>query len=295
MKKIFLMALLAFNSIVHAQQYNILVGFPPGGGQHIIGMIVEEAIIESGHTASMIIKPGVGGVIAMNECVKNADPMVLCLVSQSQLVHVNILDQNVVKYDPENLTYIKMIGESPLVLLTHVENTKSLPAVLDDIKNNKVTFGSGALGNSVVTKNLIAHTGSKAAIDVPYKGVGPAIVDLMGKHIDYVIAPYTAAKRQIDSGAVRLVANLDDTIRISNVPAIPMFTTPATRFGFVASPLMDQQSVRNQTMLLSKVMDSTILKHKFSEQGIFIANKNLTGSDYKNLTLSERLSFINKK
>lgn len=295
MKKIFLMALLAFNSIAHAQQYNILVGFPPGGGQHIIGMIVEEAIIESGHTATMIIKPGAGGVIAMNECIKNADPKALCLASQSQLAHVNMLDQNVVKYDPENLTYVKMIGESPLVLLTHVENTKSLSAVLDDIKNNKVTFGSGALGNSFVTKNLIAHTQAKAAIDAPYKGVGPAIVDLMGKHIDYVIAPYTAAKRQIDSGAVRLVANLDDTIRIGNVPTIPMFTAPATRFGFVVSPLMDQQSVRNQTMLLSKVMDSAVLKNKFSEQGIFIANKNLTGSDYKKLTLIERSSFFNKK
>ena len=146
-----------------------------------------------------------------------------------------------------------------------------------------------------VTKNLIAHTQSKAAIDVPYKGVGPAIVDLMGKHIDYVIAPYAAAKRQIDSGAVRLVANLDDSIRIDNAPGIPMFTVPATRFGFVVSPSMDQQSVRNQAMLLTKLMDSVVLKNKFSEQGIFIANKNLTGSDYKRLTLSERSSFFNKK
>lgn len=295
MKEIFLMVLLAFNSIAHAQQYNILVGFPPGGGQHIVGMIVEEAVTELGHTATVINKPGAGGVIAMNECIKNTDPKVLCLTSQSQLVHVNMLDQNVVKYDSENLTYIKMIGESPLVLLTHVENTRSLSSVLDNIKNDKVTFGSGALGNSFVTKNLIAHTQSKAAIDVPYKGVGPAIVDLMGKHIDYVIAPYTAAKRQIDSGAVRLVANLDDSIRIDNAPGIPMFTVPATRFGFVVSPSMDQQFVRNQAMLLSKVMDSAVLKNKFSEQGIFIANKNLTGSDYKRLTLLERSSFVNKK
>ena len=295
MKKIFLMVLLAFNSIAHAQQYNILVGFPPGGGQHIVGMLVEEAITELGHTAVIIIKPGAGGVIAMNECIKNADPRILCLASQSQLVHTNMLDQNVVKYDPANLTYIKMIGESPLVLLTHVENTRSLSSVLENIKNDKVTFGSGALGNAFVTKNLIAHMQAKAAIDVPYKGVGPAIVDLMGKHIDYVIVPYTAVKKQIDSGAVRLVANLDDNIRIDNVPAIPMFTTPSGRFGFVVSPLMDQQSVRNQTMLLSKVMDSAVLKNKFSEQGIFIANKNLSGSDYKRLTLSERSSFFNKK
>jgi tripartite-type tricarboxylate transporter receptor subunit TctC len=295
MKKIFLMALLAFNSFAHAQQYNILVGFPPGGGQHIIGIIVEEAITQLGQTATIISKPGAGGVIAMNECIKNADPKVLCLASQSQLAHANILEQNVVKYDPENLTYVKMIGESPLVLLTYVENTKSLSSILDNIKNDKVTFGSGALGNTFVTKNLIAHTQAKAAIDVPYKGVGPAIVDLMGKHIDYVIAPYTAAKKQIDNGTVRLVANLDDSIRIDNVPTIPMFAAPATRFGFVVSPLMDQQAVKNQTMILSKVMDSAVLKNKFSEQGIFIANKNLTGSDYKRLTLAERSSFLNKK
>jgi hypothetical protein len=55
---------------------------------------------------------------------------------------------------------------------------------------------------------------------------------------------------------------------------------------------MDQQSVRNQTMLLSKVMDSAVLKNKFSEQGIFIANKNLTGEDFKKMVVDERKNYM---
>lgn len=283
-----LLLLMLFSVHVKAEEpIKLLIGFPPGGGQHIIGRILEEGLTDLGHKAHVINKPGAGGVIAMNECANNPDPRLFCLVSQSQLVHSSILSPDAVKYDPTNITYIKLLGESPMVLLSNINNTKTLPEILMDIKNNKVTFGSGALGNTQAAQSLMKHVNSKEGIDVTYKGVGPAIIDLMGGHVTYVIAPYTAAKNQIDNKLVRLVAGLDDTSYIPNIPKIANFSVPATRFGFVTGTHLDPISIKTQHQLLVSLMENKIVQSKLKDQGIFIANKNLTGNDYKRFTIQE--------
>lgn len=283
------------NSIANADTINVLVGFPPGGGQYIVGQIVEDGLRELGYQAQLTIKPGAGGVVAMNECMKKADLKTLCLTAQSQLIYTNMLSEETAKYSPESIAYIKMIGESPLVLLTHIDNTKSLTMILEDIRNNKVTFGNGALGNSFASKKLMEHVKAKNAIDVTYKGAGPAIMDLMGKHIDYSVAPYTAVKNQVDKGLIRIVANLDESSYLDNVPRIPKFSMPAARFGFVASSDIDAETLKIHDKILTKLMDSKTVQTRLVEQGIFIPNKNLTGNDYKYLTLQERAAISDKK
>ena len=166
MYKLLILLMLFTTQIKAEESLKLLIGFPPGGGQHIVGQILEEGLNEMGYKALLINKPGAGGVIAMNECVIKSDPRLLCLVSQSQLVHSGILSPDAVKYDPVNLTYIKLLGESPMVLLSNINNTKTLPEILMDIKNNKVTFGSGALGNTQAAQSLMKHVNSKEGIDV---------------------------------------------------------------------------------------------------------------------------------
>lgn len=287
MYKLLILLMLFTTQIKAEESFKLLIGFPPGGGQHIVGQILEEGLNEMGYKALLINKPGAGGVIAMNECATKSDPRLLCLVSQSQLVHSGILSPDAVKYDPANLTYVKLLGESPMVLLSNINNTKTLPEILMDIKNNKVTFGSGALGNTQAAQSLMKHVNSKEGIDVTYKGVGPAIIDLMGGHVTYVIAPYTAAKNQIDNNLVRLVAGLDDTSYIPNLPKIANFSVTATRFGFVTGTHLDPISIKTQHQLLVSLMENKIVQSKLKDQGIFIANKNLTGNDYKRFTIQE--------
>jgi tripartite-type tricarboxylate transporter receptor subunit TctC len=287
MKKLILLLLLATN-LAYAEKLEILVGFPPGGGQHTIALIIEEALRSSGHETIVNIKSGAGGVIAMNECVKRAEFNVLCLASQSQLVYTDILSSDAIRYQPEQLTYIKLVGESPLVLLSPITNTKSIPDVMEDIRLNKVTFGSGALGNSVATRQLMSFLKSHNAIDVNYKGVGPAIVDLMGNHIDYVIAPYAAAKTQIDQKSVRLVASFEKKSSLAGVQVFPKFAVPVTIFGFVGAPTMTSNSVKFQESLFNNLMENNTVRQKFKEQGIFISDKNLTGSNFKKMVIDER-------
>jgi tripartite-type tricarboxylate transporter receptor subunit TctC len=173
-------------------------------------------------------------------------------------------------------------------LLAPISNTKSIPDVIEDIRLNKVTFGSGALGNSVATRQLMSFLKSHKAVDANYKGVGPAIVDLMGNHIDYVIAPYAAAKAQIDQRSVRLVATFEKKSSLAGVQVFPKFAVPVTIFGFVGAPTMTSNAAKFQESLFNNLMENKIVQQKFKEQGIFISDKNLTGLDFKKMVIDDR-------
>jgi len=286
MKKVILiLSFLFLNPCFGKEQFDILVGFPPGGGQYIIGSIVKNGLIDKGFTSTLRLKPGAGGVIALNECVRDADPYLFCLASQSQLVHSNKLTPGILKYDPKNLNYIKLIGTSPMVLLTSIGNKLSLNDIISDIINNPVTFGSGALGNVYITNQFIEFVKSTKAKNAEYNGVGPAINDLIGQHISYVIAPYTAVKAHIDNNRIRLVANLSHTNYFPNIPTVKNFQAPDTLFGFVASDKLNQTSVKKQREVISEILNTPQVKNSLLDQGIFTIKDD--SEFFKNKILNE--------
>jgi tripartite-type tricarboxylate transporter receptor subunit TctC len=283
MKKIILYLFLFYcTTTFSSERVNILVGFPPGGGQYLLGQIIDKGLQDKGINSILISKSGAGGIIALNECIEKSDPNTLCLVSQSQLVYFDNLPNGAVKYDPKDLVYIKLIGQSPLVLLTNNKNTKSKDDIISDIKNNNVSFGSGALGITFTVERLFKHFNSMYAYNVPYRGVGPAIVDLIGGHINYVIAPYAACKNDIIQGKVRLVETLD------NKQSLQSFFAPPTLFGFVSSNKLSKLEIKKlENVILSLMENQTFIKN-LQEQGIFIADKSLSGEDFKNIISQER-------
>lgn len=286
MKKIiFILSFLFLTPCFGKEQFDILVGFPPGGGQYIIGSIIKKGLIDAGFTSTLKLKPGAGGVIALNECAKDADPYLLCLASQSQLVHSNKLTPTIMKYNTRTLNYVELIGSSPMVLLTSNGNKLSFNEIVADIINNPITFGSGALGNTYVTKQFIEFLKSTKAKNVEYNGVGPAINDLIGQHISYVIAPYTAVKAHIDNNRIRLVANLSHTKYFPNIPTVNNFQVPDTLFGVVASENLNQISVKKQKEVLSGILNTPQVKNSLLDQGIFTIKND---SDFfKNKILDE--------
>ena len=271
MTKILAILLLLLTTNVFAnEQFKILVGFPPGGGQYLIGSIIQKGFRDEGINSILVIKPGAGGVIALNECIKNADPLTLCLVSQSQLVFSSKLTSNVVNYDSKNLTYVKLIGSSPMVLVTYKDNFKNIDEIIHEIKYKEINLGGGALGNSYVINQFLIFLKAFKSKNIEYNGVGPALKDLIGKHISYVIAPYTAVKSQIDSNSIRLVASFSNKIYFPNIPVIDEFVVTDTIFGFVANESINESAIQTQKQALSRILNSDKVKTALLDQGIFI-------------------------
>lgn len=298
-KKILLSLLTVVSLNSYANNLTILIGFPPGGGNYIVGQLISETANKLGYKNTIEIKAGAGGIIGMNECVaRSENKNLICITSQAQYAYSIIpsLDE-VRKFDPASLTYIKMVGFSPNVLITNPKNTKTLPEILDDLRANKPTsFASGAIGLRILSTLLIKETASKDAIIVDYKGVGPAITDIMGGHVNYAFVPYTTVQTQVAAGLVRIVANAGaDSNELKEYPKLrkfmPNIMEDSTMFGFVIGPNGDPSTVASHNNMLTKVLEDSQLQEKLRNTGIFPMPANTTPEDFRKFAQEERAKF----
>lgn len=295
MLKFLLIVLLLFSQSLRAEDsIKFLVGFAPGGGQHIVTTIISNAASKAGIDNRIMYKEGAGGIIGMNECVALASKDTLCMATQAQYAHSITLDPSIRRYDPEKLTYVKAIGISPTVLITHSSNKKPLDKVLDDIKNQKLSFGSGALGLSLLTDWFLKELGAKDTVIAEFRGTGPVLTNILGKQIDFAILPYTVVKAAHNQGQIRIVATLGHTEELSKL-GIPMLPTMSemddnyTIFGFVMAPNIDREIVKKYEEMITKLIASPFVKDQLVEQGIFPLGKNLQNLSFYEISKSERI------
>lgn len=274
----------------------ILVGFPPGGGNYIVANIIATAAEKAGYPTVLDIKPGAGGIIGMNSCASRvADKNLLCIASQAQYVHGSFLSPEIVKYNPEKLTYVKMIGYSPSVLVTRSSNQKPFAELIDDMKKNKpVKFGSAAVGYSILTHWLFSNTPTSNGIVADYKGAGPMIIDILGGTVDYGFVPYTVVKSQVDSGTLRIVATWPDknVPTLSKYPNIQQYVKemePDTGLlGFVLGEGADPEQVKRYNTLLTTLMQDPAVRTQLEASGFFMSDPKLGPSDFESVAKSER-------
>lgn len=289
-------------SHAYADNFTILSGFPPGGGNYIVSRVVSESANALGYKNIVEVKAGAGGIVGMNDCVSRVNEQnLICITSQAQYVYSVIpsLD-DVRKFDPKTLTYVKMIGFSPNVLITSAKNKKNLNEVVSDLNHNeKVSFGAGALGLRVLSSMIIKETQTKNAVVVDYKGVGPVVTDVMGGHVDYAFVPYTTVVAQVKSGLIRIVANAGlDTPELKEYPKLgklfPSLGENTTMFGFVMGPNADKNTVDYFNTIFTKVLDDKNVREKLEKMGIFPMPSSSTPLDFRNFAHQERERFLNQ-
>jgi len=299
LRNILLCIILLFISKAFADSpITILVGFPPGGGNYIVGQIISESANRLGYKSILEIKAGAGGIIGMNECVSRVeDKNLICIASQAQYVYSVTIPTEIRKFEPENLSYVKMIGYSPNVLVTSSRNNKTISEIIEDMRVGKpVSFASGALGLKVLSNWLFTKTNARNSVIVEYKGVGPAINDVIGGHVNYAFAPYTAVQSQISGGLLRVVANAGaDAPQLNDYPKlqkyVPGIDEDTTMFGVVMGPRADQSSIDNYNSILTRILQDDSTRKQLETIGIFIMPRITGPADFKKFAQEERTRF----
>ena len=140
--------------------------------------------------------------------------------TQSILVHLQKLP-----YDPaKDFAPIILVGSSPNMLVVHPSLPAKTPKELVEYarKNpGKVSFGSpgnGSSGHMVGEQFKIMH--KLDLVHVPYKGAGPAVIDLVGGHIQMMFDIVPLAREQLLAGKVRALGVMSPQ-RLPVVPDVP--------------------------------------------------------------------------
>jgi tripartite-type tricarboxylate transporter receptor subunit TctC len=227
----------------------------------------------------------------MNECeAQHDDKNLICMATQAQYAHSIILSDSVRKYNPNDLTYIRAIGSSVTVLVTHPDNTRTVKDIITHITTGRVTFASGALGLTVLTNYVTTQLGSKDAVIVDYKGTGLLLTDIYGKNVDYAFIPYTVAKNPHLQGQLRIVGALgeDDLVKTNLQDFIPKLDSDVTVFGFVMSSKAERETIDKFTRILNELVRDPVLSEQMKTQGINTNDKRINRLSFQEFARLER-------
>ena len=113
-------------------------------------------------------------------------------------------------YDPaKDLTPIGSIATSPAVLVVHPSlPVKTLKELIAYAKANpgQLSYASSGVGTVVhVATEMLADAAGIKVEQVPYKGTGPGITDLLGGHVKMMMPPIPAMIAYVNAGTLRAI------------------------------------------------------------------------------------------
>jgi len=210
-----LVACLLSASLAHAKYperpIRIIVPFAPGGSVDILARVVADQI--AGPLGqSVIVENRAGGASAVgSELVARAEPdgYTLLMASTSSLaINPSLRKLN---YDPvKDFTPITLVGSVPHVLVINAglppKNLKEFIAYARE-RPGQINYGSAGPGTPHHLAGIMLNqmAGMKV-VDIPYKGTGPALIDLVGGTVSVMSVDMAPALVYIHSGKLRPLA-----------------------------------------------------------------------------------------
>ena len=196
----------------------LIVPFAPGGGTDIVARAMAQKLTEAlGQSVVVDNRAGAGGTIGAETTVRS-----IAMVSGSYSANAALFK---LPYDPINdVTPIALIGETGFLVSLHpsvpAKNIAELIA-LAKAKPNSLNFAStGTGGITHLATELFDLMAGVKMTHIPYKGTGPALIDLLGGQVQLMFGAMPAMVPQHKQGKIRGIA-VTPSKRNGAVPEIP--------------------------------------------------------------------------
>ncbi len=202
----------------------LVVGFPPGGSSDATGRLLATALSEKlGQPVVVENKPGANTIIASQYVLSlPADGYTLFSVSSSLAINPAL---RMLPFDiSKDFTPVALLGIIPLwVVIPNQVEAKSLAELIAIAKAQPgklsyASYGSGSAGH-LASEMLLSMTQADM-VHVPYKGTGPALIDVMGGQVTMMMPTVASSVSLVKEGKLRALA-VSSSKRVSAVPDIP--------------------------------------------------------------------------
>ena len=211
-----------------AKPITVIVPFAAGGPTDALARILCGKMSEI-LGQQMVVENigGAGGTIGVNKAAKAANDGYTLLFTHMGTLAVNIALYKSLPYDSQkDFEPVGLGGTNPMVLVAK----KDLPA--KDFKEfqayvtanqKKVQYGMAGIGAASHLGGLMLNSMMKVEVlEIPYKGTGPALNDLVSGQFDYMVDQAVNVLAQINSGNIKAlgVSSLKRLPQLPNVPTI---------------------------------------------------------------------------
>ena len=214
----------AFAQAYPSKPLKFVVPFPAGSATDVVGRIIAQAMGDAfGQPVAVENKAGANGILGA-EAVKAAPGdgyTFLVTTSTTQAANVSLYKK--LPYDPvKDFTPIGKMGETGFILMVRSEfPAKDLREFIAYGKANpgKMAYGHGSSG-SLVSAALLGQMAGLDVVSVPYKGIPPALTDLLGGQLQFAFADVGNAVAQINGGRLKGLG-VTTTRRAGKAPTVP--------------------------------------------------------------------------
>lgn len=252
----------------------IISPYSPGGLGDLIPRAIGAGLTDALSQQVLVEnRPGASQAIGMQLVAKSpADGYTLVYGSVTSLA-INPAVTSELPYDPiKDFAPLSLCVTTPLFLVVHpsvpVKNVKELVA-LAKRQPGKLTFASGGNGSSNhMAGELLKLLAGVDLLHVPYKGAGPAMVDVMAGHVDLMLG--AAGLAEARAGRVRALG-VTSAKRAASAPDLPTLAESGVKgyestiwFGLLAPAGTPQPIVNRLSQEIGKVLQQKALRDRFS-------------------------------
>ncbi|QQS12519.1 MAG: tripartite tricarboxylate transporter substrate binding protein BugD [Rhodospirillales bacterium] len=224
-------AVFATTSAVRAQGYptkpiSVIVPFAAGGPTDALARVLSQKMSEKlGQSIIVENVGGAGGTIGVAKAARaNPDGHTLIFTHMGTLA-VNIALYKTLPYDSRtDLEPIGLGGTNPMVLVARKDlPVKDFKEFMAYVKANqkKAQYGMAGIGAASHLGGLMLNSMMKVEVlEIPYKGTGPALNDLMAGQFDYMVDQAVNVLAQIKAGNIKALG-VSSKKRLPQLPDVP--------------------------------------------------------------------------
>jgi len=274
--------LVAFTAAAAAQDYpnrpvRLVIPFPPGGSNDVVGRMIATQLSERlGKQVVVDNRSGAGGVIG-TEIAANAPPdgYTLLVISIAHAVNPWLYKLN---YDPiKSFVPVGILATGPNVLVVNpqvpVQSVKDLLALAKQ-KPGDLQYASAGVGSfQHLGGELFKLTAGVDILHIPFKGGGPAMIDVIGGHTQVMFSSLVQTTPHIKSGKLRAIGTggLKRSPVLPDVPTVDEAGVPGYEavnwWGIVAPAGTPSNVIDTLHKALAEVQNSPETQKQFAAEG----------------------------
>jgi tripartite-type tricarboxylate transporter receptor subunit TctC len=266
----------------------LLVGYPPGGSTDLTGRAVADQLSRKlGVPVVVENAGGAGGAIAAMRVSKaQPDGYTLLLGANNEIAINRLIAPATVKYSYKDFTPVGLVASQPMVLVASAgAGVKDASEFLHAVRSKpgRFSYGSSGVGTALhLAGEMVKDQGGLFMTHIPYRGVGPLTVDLVGGTLDFGVFVLSSGLPHIRSGKV-VALGVTQKGRSQAAPDLPALSeTPALKnmdigvwFALMAPPKLPPPVLASLRTALNETLQTAEFRRKLEEAGSTIAPQNV--------------------
>ena len=250
----------------------------PGGGTTILARVVGQKLTDKwGKPVVVDNRPGGNGVIGGEALARSSPDGYTMMVITTTHIITPLLQPT--PYDAVNdFSAVATIGSSEQMLVVHpsvpANNLRELIELAKSRLGNLNYASAGGGSSTHLAGELFNMVAGVKIQHVPYKGSGPALIDLIGGHVQMYFGPPSNVVPHVQSGRLKAIA-IGGKMRLTSIPQLPTFTEAGMAnvdikqwWGLLAPLGATKSVIAKVSNEIGKILQMPDIKEQLTELGM---------------------------